>query len=387
MIYLTGINRVLDLADDMGYTTLSDRQRFGLSLVLGGGEVKLLEHAAAFSTFSQDGIARPSSAILSVESQDGGTLFQAKENSGKRVMPSDIARTILDILSDKDARSYVFGSPSFLELPDRPAAAKTGTTNDYRDAWTLGATPSLTVGVWAGNNDNTPMKKGADGSKIAAPIWQSFMKKALKGKPAQQFAKPNLLPPQNPALNGEGIGEVTLKIDRASGKLATPLTPEGFVVEKKFVSLHDILHYVDKNNPDGPPPPNPASDPQYQGWEQAISEWALKQTTPIEIPPTESDDFHVPANTPTVSIITPLQDAKVETPSLSVEVSATAPRGTVARIELYLNGQPVSALSTPPYLFTLSLAGEQSGFHTITVAAYDDVDNRGEASVTINLIK
>jgi membrane peptidoglycan carboxypeptidase len=180
--YLTGLDNILNLADDLGYTTLQNRDRFGLSLVLGGGEVKLLEHVGAYSVFAEEGIKHEITPILKIEDKNGKVLFEYKDKK-KEVLEAQYARLISNVLSDDEARSYVFGSGSKLTLPGRPVAVKTGTTNDYRDAWTVGYTPNLVAGVWVGNNNNSEMKKGADGSVIAAPIWNYFMKESLKTRP------------------------------------------------------------------------------------------------------------------------------------------------------------------------------------------------------------
>ncbi|NCC68442.1 MAG: hypothetical protein EOM14_09680 [Clostridia bacterium] len=162
-IYLADINNVIDLAENLGYSTLYPRNRFGLSLVLGGGEVKLLEHTNAYSAFARDGQISPIVSILKIEDKNGRLLEEYKPDSKKALDPQ-VARMVNSILSDNEARSYVFGEKNYLNLGDRPVGAKTGTTNDYHDAWTMGYTPSLVTGVWIGNSDNKGMKGAADGS-------------------------------------------------------------------------------------------------------------------------------------------------------------------------------------------------------------------------------
>ncbi|RLC39057.1 penicillin-binding protein, partial [Candidatus Falkowbacteria bacterium] len=146
-IYLAGVDSVLDVTGALGYTTLNDRDRFGLSLVLGGGEVKLLEHTNAYGAFAREGILYPISAILKIEDKEGKLLEEFKAEEKKALDPK-IARLINNILSDNGARAYAFGASNWLTLGSRPVAAKTGTTNDYRDAWTIGYTPSIVTGVW-----------------------------------------------------------------------------------------------------------------------------------------------------------------------------------------------------------------------------------------------
>jgi membrane peptidoglycan carboxypeptidase len=130
-LYLVGVGRVIDFAETLGYSTLGDRSRFGLSLVLGGGEVKLLEHAGAYAAFANDGILQPSSAILRVEDASGNVVQEWKPSEGKRVVSEATARRITDVMADNQARAYVFGTRSALTLGDRPSAAKSGTTNIF----------------------------------------------------------------------------------------------------------------------------------------------------------------------------------------------------------------------------------------------------------------
>ena len=186
ILYLAGIDGTIDLAHRMGITTLNDRSRYGLSLVLGGGEVKLLDMASAFSVFANDGIRNPAQSIISIIDSIG-KIYQQEELNPQRVLDEQVARKINSILSDNSARAPVFGSNSPLILKGKTVAAKTGTTSEFRDAWTIGYAPSIAVGVWAGNNDNRPMKAGSDGVYVAAPIWNDFIKQALADKPNETF--------------------------------------------------------------------------------------------------------------------------------------------------------------------------------------------------------
>ena len=216
-IYLAGIDNVLDLAQSLGYTTLTDRSRYGLSLVLGGGEVKLLEHVNAYAVFAREGEWHPTSLILEVKDKDGNVLEEFKSQE-KKVLETQTARQINAILSDNSARAYIFGASNYLNLGERPVAAKTGTTNDYRDAWTIGYTPSIAVGVWVGNSDNEEMKRGADGSVVAAPIWQKYLQRILGDTPTETFKAPEPIQTDKPSLNGSLAEGIKIKIDKASGK-------------------------------------------------------------------------------------------------------------------------------------------------------------------------
>ncbi len=388
-IYLTGIKNVLDLAERMGYTTFSDRSRFGLSLVLGGGEVKLIEHVKAFAVFANNGQRHNLHYILKVEDKDGKVLeeFKPEDEIGEEVLDSNVAKMINSILSDDEARAFVFGRGSKLTLPDRPVAAKTGTTNDYRDGWTIGYTPSIVTGVWVGNNDNSPMRGAAAGGNVAAPIWHDYMSQILKDSPVEQFEQPEFKElPDKPMLNGQIGQQVTVKIDRASGKLATDLTPPSFIEQKTYQELHCILHYVNKDNILGPIPEHPEDDPQYENWEAAVQKWAKdNDMLPAESLPTEYDDLHTPENRPQLQIISPSQGVTFNQPNLNVQIQVNTKR-TISRVEYYVDNNLIATIKKWPYnLENYQLVGFANGSHWLRVIAYDDIDNSREKSVKINL--
>lgn len=182
-----GIPALKEMAARLGITTLT-REDYGLSLTLGGGEVKLLELTAAYAVFANNGVRVPPTPFLRIEDNQGRVLLDNSQPQGQQVIRAEHAYLITSILSDRQARCPAFGCPNALEL-SRPAAAKTGTTNDYRDSWTIGYTPDLVVGVWVGNADNSEMDRVA-GSMGAAPIWHDFMEAALRDKPVRDFPRP-----------------------------------------------------------------------------------------------------------------------------------------------------------------------------------------------------
>ena len=280
VLYLAGINNAINTAENMGITTLKDRSRYGLSLALGAAEVKLLDMVSAFGVFSQDGIRREPVSIIKVEDGSGRILEEYREQN-QRVIEEQSAREINDILSDNNARAPMFGLYSPLSLGLIPAAAKTGTTQDpndetkARDAWIIGYTPSLVAGVWVGNNNNAPMEKGGAGVAAAGPIWQSFMTAALKDKPIETFNKPNPIISEKPILNGQYQISVKLKINKNNGLLATEKTPPELIEEKTFTEIHEILWWLDKNNPQGPTLEDPEFDSQFKNWELSLQNWLL----------------------------------------------------------------------------------------------------------------
>jgi 1A family penicillin-binding protein len=383
-IYLADINSVIDLAENLGYTTLYPRSRFGLSLVLGGGEVKLLEHVNAYSAFARDGKMSPIVSILKVEDKNGRVIEEYKA-SEKKVLDSQVARMINSILSDNAARTFIFGAKNYLILGDRPVAAKTGTTNDYHDAWTIGYTPSLVTGVWVGNSDNKAMKGKADGSVLAAPIWHDFMAKVLGNTPAESFKTPDDYKTGKAILDGQ-IPQQIVKVDKSSGLLATSSTPPELIEERSATVNHSILFYVDKNDPRGPIPVNPALDPQFNLWEEAVQKWAEKNaSSSTSTLPVNYDELHKPENKPIVTITTPLKNQTVSSPNLEVQIEATAPRG-IKRVEYYLNNNLWQTKWGAPSLFTDSIGFLNNGYQTLGVKACDDIENCTNAELNFNLL-
>lgn len=387
MIYLTGIGRVLDFADKLGYSTLKDRSRFGLSLVLGGGEVKLLEHASAFGVFANDGVLQKPVVVLKVEGPDGRPLEEWKPGDGERVVDAEVARNITDVLSDNNARAFVFGASNWLTLPGRQVAAKTGTTNDFRDAWAVGFTPQLVTGVWTGNNDNSAMSRGADGSRIAAPIWNQYMREALAIYPAEGFPAPQPIATGKPILDGQLFPETRVRVDRITGKLANDYTPPSTIEERLYREVHDTLFYLRKDDPRGAAPENPYGDPQFSGWELAVQEWAAKQDPPIIAlkPPTEYDDVHLPEFSPSIRITSPSEGTTIPGREVVVTVEASAPRG-VRRVTVSMDGIQIGSSDVPPFTVTAHVSNFIGvGFHRLEARAWDDVDNSAGASINVNV--
>ena len=188
VLYFAGLKETINLAKSFGITTLNQPPSYyGLPLVLGGGEVKLIDMTSAYGVFASRGFKIPPSSVLRIEDESGNILEENKKTP-KRVLKSEIADIINDILSDNDARTPVFGPKSSLYIPGQKVAVKTGTTQEYKDAWTIGYTPSVVIGVWAGNNDGASTL--GPGATLAAPVWSQVMKKALELYGAGGFVNP-----------------------------------------------------------------------------------------------------------------------------------------------------------------------------------------------------
>lgn len=383
-IYLAGINNVINLAKNAGYTTLTEPERYGLSLVLGGAEVKLIEHVNAYSIFAREGEINPISGILKVEDKDGKLLEEFQERKTK-VLEPNIARMINSILSDNSARSFIFGEKNNLTLPDRIVAAKTGTTNNFRDAWTIGYTPSLVAGVWVGNNDNQEMNKGADGSVVAAPIWNEFMRKSLEGSPGESFKEPEIQKTGKAILDGEKIGKL-IKINSQTGEIATEETPEELVKETFFPEHHSILYYVDKDDPTGPIPKSPEKDPQFRIWENQVLEWAIKQDpnyNPKMID--NAENIYNPENAPVFSIISPQNNQTITSDNLVVKLEASAPRG-IHKVEYYINNNLLDKKVSYPFDLDKNISFLNNGYYNLKVVVCDDVLNCSDKSIEFNLL-
>ncbi len=406
VLYLAGKNQVIDLAHQMGITTLQNPQRLGLALVLGGGEVKLLDEVGAYSVFAQEGIKHSVTSILKIVSPSGQVLEKWQDRP-KRVLNQQIARQISSILSDEETRAKMFGAHSPLWLPDRPAAAKTGTTDNHRDAWTVGYTPSLVAGVWVGNNDNRPMNKYGAGLYAAAPIWQKFMEEAYKietennsmanqinsdynfilPKKPENFTPPEEITTGKSVLDGKPYGEIKVKIDRISGKLATKFTPPDLVVDKVFRQIHCLLYWVNKDNPQGPRPKHPDNDPQFWNWERPVLAWVSGRSgfeNYNQQPPVKFDNLHLPQNQPKIKIISPKPQDKIITGKIVLDLEVQAPLG-IKEVDVFLNGQFLFNSSKNIIKREINIPVNWQGKPIrLSVHAYDSALNRSTKMIILN---
>lgn len=252
--YLAGVSNSVKLAQDLGIESLTEPEKYGLSLVLGGGSVTLLDMTAAYSVFANDGIRNPYTPILQIEDARGNVIDK-HSTFPRRVLPEQTTRLMTNILSDNVARTPGYGPNSPLYVSDN-VAVKTGTSNDYRDTWILGYSPDWVVGAWTGNNDNSPMEKKTAGL-IVSPLWRDVVNKIIDKFPQEAFIPPE---PEDwaelkPILRGE--------------------MPAG--------EYHSILYYVNKDNPRGPYPSNPGGDPEFSNWEYGVRRWA-EAVVPVTAP-------------------------------------------------------------------------------------------------------
>ena len=391
-LYLAGIQNAIKTAQEMGIGAL-DPNQCGLTLVLGGCEVTLLDMTSAYGTFANDGIRNPYRSVLEVDDAQGNILEQATA-SPEQVIPADIARQINSILSDTSVRMA-----SLIPIGEsigRTVAIKTGTTNDYRDVWTMGYTPNLVVGAWAGNNDNRPMVQKIS-SLIISPLWGAFMSQVAKNYPPADFGPPP--PPladNKPVLRGDWQGGTSYWIDAISGKVATAYTPQETRKEIVFPNVHSILYWVNKDDPQGPPPADPSQDSQFPYWEYAVRKWFTTVYQPAHpdfketvnsVVPTATDDVHVPANFPHVSIASPASQSAVSANGLlNVQLQETG-RYPAQKTDVYLNGKFVMTAANNPLSFSFAPAdiGGLQPVNSLAVTLYDSVYDRAQATTTFTI--
>ena len=385
LLYLTKIEDSLKTAKNMGIKTLGSANTYGLTLVLGGGEVSLLDMTSAYGVFATEGVRYEPQAVLRVEDAKGVVLEEFKPAGGQRVISENSARTISDILSDNVARTPLFGANSFLYFGETDIAGKTGTTNNNRDAWMMGYNPNIAVGVWSGNNDNKSMKKG---SAISGRLWREFMDEALKKVDKDSFVAPeiNTSPDLKPVIRGVWQGGESVFIDTISGKLATELTPEETRKELIVGSVHSTLYWIDRNDPMGPPP-GPQTNQQYINWETAVQNWLEKNKDQYEFIeesdiPNDEDDVHTEENRPLVEINSPdsLTVHEANVPIL-VDIEYEA-EFDIRSMDVFVNDVYIGTKSSAPFNLSfipkdIEAIGETS---ELKVILRDEVYNQGIAT-------
>ena len=395
-LYLVGVNAATELAQKMGMETLDDPDRYGLSLVLGGGEVRLVDEVSAYGVFAADGVRHPHRAILKVESADQ-VLFDTstEELVSEEVLEPEIARLTTNVLSDNNARGLTFGTGSFLQLGARPVAAKTGTTQEFRDGWTMGFTPSLAAGVWVGNNDNSPMRNNAAGANSAAPIWNAFMRAALADKPIEQFVSPAPLTDLPHGVLRNELPEVKTKWEPETNIVYTADCPVAVGQPKTFKEVHNILFYLQRNNPRGASPRTAEADPQFSRWEAGVSAWRDKHNLETKTNPEEiryTDSLPIPTcsaadseDLPKVRIIEPNTTILKDSPT-TVKVEVDSPQPLKEVRFLFEGEQVASRRPDEPFEVAISFPSNKTGRSAMLVLAIteDNLIGRAHRTFIIN---
>lgn len=386
LLYLVGIDNAIQTARELGITGLTDANQYGLTLVLGGGEVTPLDMTSAYSVFANDGIRNPSTPILKVVDSTGATLEEYSYN-GVRVLDENVARQMNDVLSDFTAKLPAYGENSPLRFYDREVASKTGTTNDTKDAWVVGYTPNFALGVWVGNNDNTPMVKKVAGM-ITAPMWRAFFDKVLPTLPPEKFTKPTPVNEDGikPVLRGDWRGGFEYIIDKSSGKLATEFTPPELKEKKSVTQVHTILYWLNKRDPMGPAPIYPHQDPQFTSWETSVRKWVASQgimEESISVIPTATDDVHGPNFAPRITIVSPDPNKEYSLDEkIGVYFTIGQGRNPVTQADFFINNTFIGSSKTTPFAFYFvpSDLEQIKNINELKVVIYDSVRNSGEAN-------
>ena len=372
LLYLAGVNDSLTTARNMGITSLGTKNQYGLTLVLGGGEVSLLDMTGAYGVFATEGVKHPTVGILRIEGPNGNVLEQYQDKS-QQVLPVNTTRLISSILSDDVARAPGFGSRSPLYFSNRQVAVKTGTTNDYRDAWVIGYSPNIVVGAWTGNNDNTPMEKKVAGY-IITPMWHAIMQEVLNRTPDEKFIPPttdysNL----KPVLRGYWQGNDVQNINGQN-----ILT----------INVHSILYWVDRNNPLGPIPNNPNNDQQFNLWEYPVQQWLKNKSfkaggvMPISQPNNEQTGLLNQVN-----ILSPSDNSTFGQEN-DIKVSLLLPSQLIiSQIDYLIDNNLIKTLKGSYYdlVFNPLESSLTVGQHELKVVIYDQTGNRIERIVNFTL--
>jgi len=389
-LYLAGVKDSIKLAKSMGISSLNNPERYGLSLVLGGGEVTLLDHVGAFSVFANGGMKNDQQVVLRIEDNNGNILKDNSEVEEKRVLEKDVAAEITKILSDDSIRAPAFGAGSNLVIPGKTVFAKTGTTNEYRDGWLVGASPSLAAGVWSGNNDNTAMKPGAAGVNVSGPTWNKFMTEALKNYQDEKFVEP-----EEQEKTGKDIIDGTLEIvdkievckyDDGKYCLANSKCPKKKKDDKKYFVAHTILYYVDKKDPLGDEPKDPEDDPQFKEWEKAVLKWGEKHADdkgrdPVPDRECKSSDFSMDSTT--VKIASPGDGDRIKSRKFDIKADVSGDLD-IDQVDFFFNDDSIGSRKSSPYEISYTIPqSDNNDTSTIRVKVYDENGNSDEDEVDI----
>lgn len=371
-----GLKDMLQLAYDLGFTTLEPMpelmKRVGLSVTLGGGEVRLVDMVSAYGVLANGGRKIEPVAILRVTDQEGKILFEHKPVEGRRILSETEAFLINHVLSDNNARLITFGENSLIHIRGRSIAVKTGTTNDQRDNWTVGWTADTVVGVWVGNNDNHAMKQVASGVSGAAPIWRRIFLEVLKQRPDQAFSVSAGVTAQLvdtvsgwpahhgfPARSeyfidgtlptGEDPVHAMLKVCKASGKLASPVdVAKGDYETKEY--------FVFKES-------DPLSSDGRNRWQEGIDAWIATQADARYHPPTEECDQNEAV---LVKVVKPVDKEKLESNDVEVEIEVIGEKD-IEWVKIFTDGAEKEKLTgKAPYKKTLFL---ETGPHMLGARA------------------
>lgn len=347
LLHLVGVKDSIKTAQAMGIQNMGTAAQYGLSLALGGGEVALLDMTEAFGVFANGGVKLKATGIIEIKTNSGVEIEKNTFTDGKQVLPEQSALYINDVLSDPYARSSIFGANYF---GDRQVAIKTGTTNDSRDAWILGYTPSISVGAWMGNNNNKPMVQQAS-ARIIGPMWKEFMDWALTKVPDETFDQPiTTASSSKPFLRGiwQGPGS----------------------------EIHSELYWINRSDPEGTAPGYNSNDPLFRYFENGVQNWAANQgagliTNNIPQVTQQQVGFH---------IVTPTSNMLVNKNERVVINVGGIPSQTT-QVEFYINDLLIGKSVESPYTFSF-IPGTISGIQPENELRAVAIDRLGKYSTS-----
>lgn len=390
-LYLAGVKDSIEMAKNLGVGGLNEPERYGLSLVLGGGEVQLLDHTNAYATLANNGVRHNKTAILRIEDKNGKVIEEFKDTIGDRVVKEEHVAMLNSVISNNKYRALVFGENNPLKFEDRNVSAKTGTTNEFRDGWTMGYTPGIAVGVWAGNNDNSPMKSGADGVNVAAPIWRSFMDQVLENYNKEEFPKYSedeaMKEVKKDILTGKLDTEKKIEVCEIPGKddkwcKANKYCPDNQKKTKTIIEAHSILWYVDKDDPQGEYPEKPEKDSQFLRWEEGVKKWYKKNKDKKYISDEDvegdcdEDDFD--KYSPKITLNTDKESNKIK-----ISVSVNASYG-IDNVKVYADGDEINSSDSGSFSLTYDVPNNKNNSNIKIEAKVRD-KNGNEASSEENV--
>jgi membrane peptidoglycan carboxypeptidase len=378
-IEIVGVTQFLNTLEKLGYTTFTSPENYGAALALGAGDVKLVEHTNGFATFARGGIYHPLSPILKIEDKEGNVIYDYEKDESRQGVRVADERAVY--LINDAAKNYHYTPPSGWD-----SAGKTGTNDNNTNVWYMGYTTELVTGIWAGNNDNSPMKSSSFGYTTARPIWIDFMDKVLPRYTPTRFTRPGGIVSASVCRDSgllagndcEAISDLFIQ-DKLPGqddsqsetynvcsdqpdRLARDIDIElGFAVEK-------VYRYIK------------APKEEWQSaWDSYFSQGA---------PPTEYCDVNRnPSGTdnPWVIISNPAANTVVKKGgSLGIEATAYSSVSSISKIEVYIDSTYITQAANNPYAATITIPGSVSnGYHNLIIKVYDEAGRTGSSSVSI----
>lgn len=394
MLALVGVKNVLDLGYRMGLTTweptAENVSSVGLSLTLGGREVKLLDLTSAFAVFANEGRRQEPISILKVEDSSGKNLYEYKATEGVKILDEGIAFIISNILSDNGARAAAFGSNSVLNVPGKTVSVKTGTTDQKRDNWTIGYSPLAAVGVWVGNNDNSVMDpKIASGVTGASPIWQKIMTQALKDKPNEALRRPDsVVESEVDSLMGGQSREGSPKRKEFYLKGSEPTSISGAYQRLKVCKVNPHRQANDgEDAEDKDVVLLKEDDPTGANkWQDGINQWVLTAANPLFVG-TDKGCSGIPGFSTggdsggVISIVNIPNGANVPR-VFDVLARANSPAG-IKKVVWMLDGAVKHSQTAEPFAFHVEFPATDSGSHTITVELEDNNGTKHTSSIGV----